>query len=60
MLPALLQMQHDSTRMENVYFWSAVLIAITPIVVFGGVGVWLLRKYWKERHTRERGVGSGD
>jgi len=60
MLPALLQLPHDSTRMENVYFWSAVLIAITPIVVFGGVAVWLLRKYWRERRagTRNAEVGT--
>ncbi|PYO36501.1 MAG: hypothetical protein DMD71_00875 [Gemmatimonadetes bacterium] len=60
MLSALLQIQHDSTRMESVYFWSAVLIAITPIVVFGGVAVWLLRKYWRERRagTRNAEVGT--
>ena len=59
MLSALLQHHGDDVRMENVYFWSAVLIALTPIIVFGGVGVWLFRKYWKERHTGDRGAGNG-
>ena len=53
MLSALLLIHGDDVRMENVYFWSAVLIALTPILVFGGVGVWLFRKYWRERHTNE-------
>ena len=52
MLSALLLIHGDDVRMENVYFWSAVLIALTPIIVFGGVGVWLFRKYWRERHTQ--------
>jgi len=60
MLFALLHLHGDDVRMENVYFWSAVLIALTPIIVFGGVGVWLFRKYWRERHTREPDAGSGD
>ena len=60
MLSALLLIHGDDVRMENVYFWSAVLIALTPIIVFGGVGVWLVRKYWRERHTRGPDAGSGD
>lgn len=49
MLSPLLLVHGDDVRMENIYFWSAVLIALTPIIVFGGVGVWLFRKYWRER-----------
>ena len=59
MLFALLHIHGDDVRMENVYFWSAVLIALTPIIVFGGVGVWLFRKYWKERHTGTRNAEVG-
>ncbi len=60
MLSSLFLLHGDDIRMENIYFWSAVLIALTPVIVFGGVGVWLFRKYWRERHTREPGAGSGD
>ena len=60
MVSALLLLHGDDIRMENIYFWSAVLIALTPIIVFGGVAVWLFRKYWHERHTDEtRNAESG-
>ncbi len=51
----LLQLHGDDPRMALVYFWSAVLIALTPVLTFGGLGVWLLRKY-----LRERKLGAGD
>ncbi len=59
MLTALLLIHGDDVRMENIYFWSAVLIALTPVVVFGGVAVWVFRKYWKERHTGTRNAEVG-
>jgi hypothetical protein len=59
MLPALLAVQHDSTRMEDVYFWSALLIALTPIVIFGALGVWVGRKWWRERRT-QRGTRNAE
>lgn len=60
-LPALLLLLHgDDPQMELLYFWAAVLLALTPVLVFGGLGVWVVRKFWKEqRGTRnaERGTG---
>ena len=56
MIPPLgalrLLLQHDSSHIEHVYFWSAILIVLTPAVVFGGIGVWLRRKYREERGPR--------
>jgi len=59
MLAALLLLHGDDVRMENIYFWSAVLIALTPVVVFGGVAVWVFRKYWKER-AAQRGMRNAE
>ena len=60
-LPTLLLFVHgDDPRMELLYFWAAVLLALTPVLIFGGIGVWLGRKIWRERHgTGEQGAGSG-
>jgi len=50
MMPALLVLLHgDDPRMDLLYFWAAVLLALTPVVIFGGIGIWLARKIWKER-----------
>ena len=50
-LPALLVILHgDDPRMDLLYFWAAVLLALTPVLIFGGIGVWLARKMWRERH----------
>ena len=59
MIPALLVVLHgDDPRMDLLYFWAAVLLALTPVVIFGGIGIWLARKIWKERHeVGERGAG---
>jgi hypothetical protein len=61
MIPALVVLLHgDNPRMELVYFWAAVLLALTPALIFGTIGVLVLKKIWKERHeTGERGAGSG-
>ncbi len=60
-LPILLVILHgDDPRMDLLYFWAAVLLALTPMIIFGGIGVWLARKIWRERHgTGEHGAGSG-
>jgi hypothetical protein len=43
--------------MNLLYFWAAVLLALTPLLIFGGLGVWIARKIWKERHgTDEQGA----
>ena len=50
MLTTLLLLLHgDDPRMELVYFWAAVILALTPVLIFGGLGVWIARKIWKER-----------
>ena len=49
-LPAVLVPLHgDDPAMELVYFWAAVLLALTPVLIFGTMGVWVARKIWKER-----------
>jgi len=60
-LPALLAPLHaDDTGMQLLYFWAAVLLAITPMLIFGTIGVWVARMIWKERQaSREQGAGSG-
>ena len=60
MIPALLALQHgDDPRMELVYFWAAVILALTPVLVFGTIAVLVLKKIWKERNgSREQGAGS--
>jgi hypothetical protein len=48
-LPLLLVILHgDDPRMDLLYFWAAVLLALTPMIIFGGIGVWLARKIWRE------------
>jgi len=42
-------LQHDDPHLEHVYFWSAILIVLTPAVVFGGIGVWLYKQWRRER-----------
>ncbi len=51
LLPLLLH--GDDPRMQLLYFWAAVLLALTPVVIFGGLGVWVARKIWRERHGGE-------
>jgi hypothetical protein len=49
----------DDPHLDLVYFWAAVLLALTPVLIFGGLGVWVLRKIWHERRAaRAPGVGS--
>ena len=52
MLPTLLLLLHgDDAAMELAYFWAAVLLALTPVVILGGIGVWVARMIWKERRV---------
>ena len=48
-LATLLLVHGDDPRMEFVYFVASVLLALTPVVVFGTIGVWVARKYLRER-----------
>jgi lauroyl/myristoyl acyltransferase len=51
-LPTLLLLLHgDDPAMELAYFWAAVLLALTPVVILGGIGVWVARMIWKERRV---------
>ena len=42
-------------QMELSYFWSAILIALLPIIVFVTIGVLVFRGYLR----RDRGEGEG-
>jgi len=56
-LPVLLALVHaDDTAMQLLYFWAAVLLAITPMLIFGTIGVWVVRKAWRE----ERGARNAE
>ena len=61
---AALLLQHggDDQRIELVYFWAAVMLALTPVLIFGGLGVWIARRIWKERReaNAERGMGNAE
>lgn len=55
----VLLLHGDNPRLELVYFWAAVMLALTPVLIFGGIGFWIARKIWREqRETRnaERGT----
>lgn len=63
MMAAVLLLMHGSdSTMDLVYFWAAVLLALTPVLIFGGIGVWLARKIWKERReaNAERGIRNAE
>ena len=56
---AALLLQHggDDQRMELVYFWAAVMLALTPVLIFGGLGVWIVRKFWQEQRGARNAEG---
>jgi len=57
-LPILLVILHgDDPRMDLLYFWAAVLLALTPMIIFGGIGVWLARKMWAEQRGTRNAEG---
>ena len=45
----LLVLHGDDPAMDLAYFWAAILIALTPVLIFGGLGVWIVRKFWQEQ-----------
>jgi hypothetical protein len=51
-LAALLLVHGDDGHLDLVYFWAAVLIALTPVIIFGTIGGLVLRKIWKERREK--------
>jgi len=57
-LAALLLLVHgDDTRMQLLYFWAAVLLALTPVLIFGTIGVLVVRKIWKEQRGTRNAEG---
>ncbi|MGH7548237.1 MAG: hypothetical protein ACREMM_08685 [Gemmatimonadales bacterium] len=59
-LATLLLLHGDDPRMQFVYFVASILLAATPVMVLGTIGVLVVRKIWKERHGGgEQGAGSG-
>jgi hypothetical protein len=49
----------DDPKLDLLYFWAAMLLALTPVLIFGTIGVLVLKKIWKERHgSGEQGAGS--
>ena len=59
-LAALLLVHGDDPGMELVYFWAAVLLALTPVLIFGTIGGLVLRKIWKERRGKTAGGTAGE
>ncbi len=59
-LSALLTLLHgDDPTMDLVYFWAAVLLALTPVLIFGTIGVLVVKKMLKEQRgsrNAERGT----
>ena len=57
---ALLTLLHgDDPTMDLVYFWAAVLLALTPVLIFGTIGVLVVKKMLKEQRgsrNAERGT----
>lgn len=57
-LPALLALLHgDDPAMELAYFWAAVLLALTPVLIFGTIGVLVVRKAWREERATRKAEG---
>ncbi len=59
-LAALLLVHGDEPGMELLYFWAAVLLALTPVLIFGTIGGLVLRKIWKERRGKTAGGTAGE
>ena len=51
-LPAVLALLHvDDTGMQLLYFWAAVLLALTPLLILGTIGVLAVRGMWREQRA---------
>ena len=59
-LAALLLVHGDDPGMELLYFWAAVLLALTPVLIFGTIGALVLKKIWKERRGKAAGGTAGE
>ncbi|OLB16828.1 MAG: hypothetical protein AUI99_05695 [Gemmatimonadetes bacterium 13_1_40CM_3_69_22] len=56
-LATLLLVHGDDAHLDLVYFWAAVLIAFTPVVIFGTIGVLVLKKIWKDQRGTRNAEG---
>ncbi len=60
-LPTLLALAHgDDTGIQLLYFWAAVLLALTPLLIFGTIGVWVARMIWKARRPAPQNGAPGE
>lgn len=57
---ALLVLLHgDDPQMDLVYFWAGVLLALTPVVIFGTIGVLVVREMvHRSRAARDDGTAA--
>jgi hypothetical protein len=59
-LAAWLLAHGDDPQLDLVYFWAAILIVLTPVIIFGTIGALVLRKIWQDRRNAgEQGAQSG-
>ena len=58
-LAGLLLLHGDDPRLDLVYFWAAVLIAVTPVLIFGTIGGLVLRKIWKDQRGARNAEQTG-
>jgi len=56
---ATLLLHGDDAKLELLYFVASVLLAFTPVVVFGAIGVLAVRSVWRERKSAEEAQRSG-
>ena len=58
-LAPLLLAHGEDPQLDLVYFWAAILIVLTPVIIFGSIGILVLRKIWQNHRgarTAERGT----
>jgi len=49
----------DDPHMELLYFFAAVILALPPVLIFGGLGVWIVRKSWQEQRRARNAEQTG-
>jgi energy-coupling factor transporter transmembrane protein EcfT len=49
MILAALLLHGDDPRMELIYFFSALILAVLPIGAFAAMCVWVFKRYRRER-----------
>ncbi len=60
-LPTLLALAHgDDTGIQLLYFWAAVLLALTPLLIFGTIGVLAIRGMWREERAARNLEGKSE